>query len=321
MLAKSTKVSLGSKKQKLTLVGRSRAGEATAFALPELKWFFDCGALVQGWKPKVVFLTHTHSDHAHYLTHVKDEKHPPIIYLPTEASQFVKAHLIAYQEMTECKTHREIQESGSYVEGIKLKPVEAGDRISFKQGGSTFIVRTLQMHHRVPCVGYSIFQKRETLKDEFGSLPGKEIGRLKKEGVCISDSVEEPLVCFMGDTTVQAFHNHPEILEQHERIVIECSFIMDEDIERAATTTHMHWNDLRPIVEANPSTMFFLTHFSLKYSSLAIRQFFCQVQLEMGNVHPMLDEEEVIQAWQKQGLDSQEVPMCRCEVCVTVLYR
>ena len=114
------------------------------------------------------------------------------------------------------------------------------------------------MCHRVPCVGYSIFRIQEKLKEEYRSLPGMEIGKLKKQGVAITDRVEAPVLCFMGDTTVQAFHDHPEILEQHSVIVVECSFLLDDDVQRAKTTTHMHWNDLRPIVEANPETLLLL---------------------------------------------------------------
>lgn len=144
MLAKSTALSIGMQ----TIVGRSRAGDGTCFAIPELRWMFDCGALIQGWKPRIVFLSHTHSDHVHFLTQMKNEINPPLIYLPFEAEPFVKAHLMAHQEMTDCMTEAESQEGGEYKVDLILRPTKPGEEIKFRQGGTEFVVRTLRMDHR-----------------------------------------------------------------------------------------------------------------------------------------------------------------------------
>jgi ribonuclease Z len=314
MLTKTTSLAVGRNGERNTLVGRSRAGDGTCFAVPELKWMFDCGALIQGWKPRVIFLTHTHSDHAHFLTHIKNEENPPLIYLPVEAESFVKAHLIAHQEMTDCMTEEESQQGVKYKVDYILRPTKPGEEITFRQGGTEYVTRTLRMTHRIPCLGYSIFKMRSRLKDEYIGLPGREIGRLRKEGVEVTVSYEEPLICFMGDTTGAVFSEHPEILKQHKVIVVECSFIYDEDIPRAEKTKHMHWNDLRPHLVAHPETLFVLTHFSLKYSSLSLRRFFREQGYE--NVHPMLVQEEVVEEWnKKKNQDSGNAPMCNCGIC------
>ncbi|CAJ1936680.1 unnamed protein product [Cylindrotheca closterium] len=311
-LAKSTAIPLDvSKGQKFTLVGRSRAGDGTSFGIPELKWMFDCGALVQGWKPRRIFITHGHSDHVHFLPHMKNANNPPPIHLPEELSPHVQGFFRAHQAMSDCMSEDESQNGGKYEEDYTLQPTKSGEQIEFSQGGNQFIVHILKMEHRVPCIGYSIFKLQKALKKEYVGLPGKEIGNLRKNGVEVNEIKEEPFLCFMGDTTHAVFERHPEIFH-HKLVVVECSFIDEGSIERAKTTKHMHWFDLKPYVEANPDTTFVLIHFSLKYSSLKIRQFFRQEQETLPNVHPLLLEEEVEQEWKKANPSGDgEYPKCK----------
>jgi len=283
---------------------------------------FDCGALIQGWKPKRIFITHGHSDHVHFLPHMKDANNPPPILLPEELSPFVQGFIRAHQAMSDCMTEAESQEGGTYEEDYTLQPTQPGEQIEFSQGkkSNKFIVNIIKMNHRVPCIGYSIFQQRYGLKEEYKGLPGKEIGNLRKLGVQVNEMKEEPLICFMGDTTHVVFETHPEILQQHNLIVIECSFIDEKDLERAKTTKHMHWFDLKPFVEANPDTLFVLIHFSLKYSSLKIRQFFRKEQESLPNVHPVLLEEEVEEQWKKANptAGADEYPKCKSRLSLRI---
>ena len=309
LLAETTSFALG---DSTTLVGRSRAGDATAFCIPELKWVFDCGTRVQTWKPKTIFLTHTHSDHVHSLFQFRDEDRPPTIYLPKVAVPFVEACLKAYQEMTDCG--ESATETETKKQDYILRGTEPNEEILLSQGGNKFTIRTISMDHRIPCLGYSIFKIQSRLKDEYKGLPGKEIGQLKKSGVEITTSVEKPYFCFMGDTTAKVFADYPEIPIQHSTIVVECSFIDAKSKERAKITKHMHWDDLQPIVASHPNTMFVLIHFSLKYSALTLRKFFQEQQLQYDNIHPMLIEREVEEQWEATG-EPGPCPRCNCRVC------
>jgi len=171
-------------------------------------------------------------------------------------------------------------------------------------------------------LGFSIFKIQEQLKKEYENLPGREIGRMKKEGVQMSDTFEEPFICFLGDTTATVFEQHPEILELHKTIVVECSFIDEASLERAQTTMHMHWNDLEPYVKANANVMFLLTHFSLKYSCLELREFFNAKHDLYPNIHPMLLDDEIKEMWLRKRSqkgpseeDESTPPSCSCRLC------
>lgn len=321
MLAPTTSVVLRCGKSDHKLTGRSRAGDGTSFVVPELKWMFDCGALIEGWIPRIVFLSHTHSDHCHYLTRIISDEHPPIVYLPAEAESYVKAHLVAYKQMTECTTSMDLSEGhtdDTFDFQCTIKPTLPGEEIFIRQSGQRFVVRTLKMVHRVPCLGYSIFKIQEKLKAEYEGMPGREIGNLKKAGIEVTQSQEIPFLCFLGDTTDGVFGNHPEILEQHKVVIVECSFVDEGSMERAKETTHMHWENLRPHVEAHHDVLFVLTHFSLKYTSLELREFFCQQQQRYDNIHPMLLEGEIEACWIRRSKatdGSIKPPKCQCRIC------
>lgn len=294
-----------------TLVGRSRAGDATAFAIPELKWLFDCGTRVQPWKPHTIFLTHTHSDHVHHLFRFREKDRPPTIYLPKAGVPFVEACLKAYQEMIDCESStNEPGETPTQADYI-LRATQPNEEFVVSQGGNKFVVRTLSMDHRIPCLGYSIFKLQSRLKDEYKGR--NDIRELRKSGVQVTTTEEKPLFCFLGDTTASVFEQYPELPRQHSVVVVECSFIDDQSKERATITKHMHWDDLQPIVAAHPATMFVLIHFSLKYSALKLRNFFREQQYD--NIHPMLVEREVEEQWKATG-EEGPCPTCRCRVCL-----
>lgn len=304
----------GPKRPSIQLIGRSRAGDGTSFAIPELKWLFDCGALIQGWKPRVVFLTHTHSDHVHFLTHIKSEEQPPLILLPEESATFVRASMKAYQEMTDCRTEAESQDGGTYAVDYILRPTKVGEVIPLEHGNNKFVVHTLRMDHRIPCLGYSIYKIQTHLREEYVGLSGPEIGRLRKSGVEVTVNEEVPYMCFMGDTTAKVFGDYPDILKEHTVIVVECSFVDVDSKHRADTTKHTHWDDLQPYVASHPDTMFILTHFSLKYSALRLRNFFRDQQHIYNNIHPMLVESEVKRQWSNSN-EIGDVPRCNCRIC------
>lgn len=52
---------------KLTLIGRSRAADATGFYIPELCFALDAGAVACDQFGYHIFITHTHTDHVHMV--------------------------------------------------------------------------------------------------------------------------------------------------------------------------------------------------------------------------------------------------------------
>jgi len=266
-----------------TLEGYSRAGQATSLVIPQLRLVFDAGTQVQNWNPSAVLISHTHMDHVDSLYRMISVEKPPPVFLGAGALPFVENFLQSYHSM--CNMSSEPAQAKNF----DLRPVSVNDTFELSYKSNKLLIRVLQCDHRIPCNGYSVFLLVPKLRAEYSSLSGAEKGNLAKQGVKLHTIMQEPLICFLGDTTHNVFQTHPEILEQHRFIVVECTFINTDDksIQKAKETKHMCWQSLHPIIKDNPRVTFVLTHFSLRHSEKDIYEALSACE----NVHVMLATE------------------------------
>ena len=125
-----------------------------------------------------------------------------------------------------------------------------------------------------------IYGKKIKLKEEYLGLNGKEIVELKKKGININKIVDNPFLCFLGDTDKTVLLD--ETLYKYKTIMVECTFLpigVDNDIPQADKTKHIHWNYLEPTINAHPENFFILYHFSQRYTRDEISNFFQGVNL------------------------------------------
>ncbi|HAA55349.1 MAG TPA: hypothetical protein DCE42_11370 [Myxococcales bacterium] len=254
----------------LTFSGYSRAADATGFSVPELGWVLDAGCVTHSQRPDYVFVTHTHTDHSHQLVYLKSRRKPPVICLPKEAASILERFLTASQNLTDQYTLGEPRE---LTRAYDLVGVDASSVFRIARGNRPIEVNVVQCDHTVPCVGYVFTEVRRKLEDAYIGLPGKEIAKLRQEGVEIMKESRFPMFAFLGDTTPLVFERHPEILEA-PLVFTECSFLDKEHLDVAVRTKHTMWDDLEPIIASNPNTLFVLTHFSHRYDFAEIRAFF-----------------------------------------------
>jgi ribonuclease BN (tRNA processing enzyme) len=193
----------------------------------------------------------------------------------------------------------------------QLVPVEAGQTwvLDIKQG-MEYSCTSIPCHHRIDCLGYSITcRNTRVLLPEYRSLTGPEIGQLRQNGVEIyGTGPVEPVLTWLGDTTHTVFENID--WTSSKALVVECTYLDDDDAARAQHTQHMHWNELRPVIEQHPDTLFVLIHFSLKHSQLCLRQTFRPYR----NIHPVLIQEQIEEEWNKSG-ENEPAPVCNCFLC------
>jgi ribonuclease Z len=233
---------------------------ATAFRW-ETKIQFDAGMAVWPSRPKHLFLTHTHADHVQCLCQelIRGGSSLCRVYFPAAEERKIVAHLQAFQTLVRDDNDDEATSLEAYF-NIELKPVAKGSELRIERD---VIVRVVEGTHRKVCNGYSLLREKKNLKTEYIGIDGAELGALRKQGVEISQVALEPLFCFLGDTRPDVFHHHPELLQTHHTVMMECTFC--DDPARAVETGHTDWSELEPIMAANPQVLFVLQHFSVRY--------------------------------------------------------
>jgi len=239
------------------------------FSIPELKIGLDAGGC-RGRQPPYVFLTHSHTDHSCDIPYLYSRKEGATIYCPKENVDYLNNYIRSEIELNACDKIKE-----ELLPPSQLIPVDAGDNVHFgtKSNPNQYRVHVIKCIHAVPCVGYLFSEKLSKLKEQYKNLTGKDLGALRKEGVEISDEFYRPLFGYIGDSHYTVLENNPIIFE-YPVIIVECTFIDGETVDRANRDGHIHWTQLEPIVVSHPNNTFVLIHFSCRYKESEIHQFF-----------------------------------------------
>ncbi len=221
----------------LTLWGRSRAADSTGFVIPELEIQLDAGVIVSSAKPKVVLISHSHADHSFRTTHLTSRTVVPTFFVPRGLEPFFHRFIRAASELSGNTTELEWEEN------CKLVGVEPNDTFLLPHKRD-FRVRVFEMDHSVKTVGFGLSKVKQKLKAEFAGLRGDAIGKLRQEGVAVTEELEEKLFVFCGDTTPKCFEISPDLLT-YPIVIVECSFLFEEDAKKAADSKHTLWKDLK----------------------------------------------------------------------------
>ena len=267
------------KDTEFTLIGFSIAALRTNFFVKELNVMFDAG-LSSNYAPTALFITHLHSDHfINCSWHFNpDDKKDMKIYVPkgnkTRIQNFIEASHPYNGDMSNPGMH------GAYSVVEVLKDETSTIEIKGKQ----YILEIIGCDHTVHCVGYGLTEIKKKLKKEYLGLKGQEIKELKESGVEINEYIHKSFFLYLGDTAKNVLLD--EKITKYTTIMIECTFIADEDEDRAELVKHMHWKHMNDFVQAHPNTTFILYHFSGKYKREYIKEFFDNINLP--NVIPWI---------------------------------
>ena len=264
-----------------SLMGYSIAALRTNFYIKELGLMLDAGLSIAKVTINHMLITHCHSDHIatlpfHIYSYKENEKIK--IYIP----KGIEKHIKDFIEITYLlSSHTFPEEEGIKREDLylynfyELIIVEPGMILDINIKKSNFGLEIFKCYHQVPCVGYGIFEKRKKLKEEYVNLKGKEIGELRKKGIEINYEYQFKFLCYLGDTSKDIFNNEQwDKIIQYKNIVIECTFIKDDDLEQADKTFHIHWKFIEPIIDKYKDNIFILIHFSQRYDTSELIEFF-----------------------------------------------
>ena len=261
------------------LIGYSIAALRSNFLIKSLKIMFDAGLSVN-YFCEYIFLTHTHSDHSASLQfHIFS---PNIkVYVPytwkEKVDKFLEASHIISADTPFDKTNVEYQIIG-------IKPNDEWEIIANKK---PFKINSYACDHSIDCLAYGFSEKIKYLKEEYKSLAGNELGKLRKNGIIIEDYKYIPRFIYIGDTTEEVLKKNTNIF-MYPIIIIECTFLLEEDLNQARETKHCHWITLRPYIIEHPECMFILYHFSQRYKPNEIEEFFKINHL--NNIYPWISK-------------------------------
>ena len=266
----------------LSIVGLGRSADASTYFIPELSIVFDAGMHIKSLNPKTVLLTHGHRDHIGALP-VHAQRGAKIM-TPKAISKLVRRFLLSEaqlnygQEQTDAETIAALGE-------FDIAGVEDGDEILLPKSCYTGSPTPLGVHvfkapHKdgVPAVSYGLYRSKNRLKEEFQSLPKSELGKLIQKDVKITESYNEGLLFYTGDTTIDLLRTRwEEILPKYRHIIHEVTFLgqpsseMDDSSKRKG---HTHYSLLHPWILAFPQVTFICVHWSLRYSREDVLEYF-----------------------------------------------
>ncbi len=234
----------------LSVIGYSVAGEESVVAVPELDVCFDIGKAPDQIIPiNNVLLTHGHIDHsagiAYYLSHRNFcGQSPGTILAPPALMGPIRQILSAWGQLDGTNVPAEL---------VEVKP---GDEYNVKPN---LIARVFPTKHSRDSVGYTIIEKRKKLKPEYRELNGPQLVELKRQGIPIDDPLEFPLVTYLGDTQCVDY-SQLDYIANSKILITECTFYIDDHLDRASAGRHIHINDFAAMLEKLNNEHIIVTH-------------------------------------------------------------
>jgi ribonuclease Z len=239
------------------LTGYSISAIRTAFYIDGLRLMLDCG-LPHNKTPNYIAITHGHSDHFYEVGHGIAERFTVIC--PREIKPRLQSFLDTVQDLNET-THR--------IEKDIIIGLSKNDSMPLNEN---YMLETFECFHTIPTIGYGVYQKVKRLKPEFHGLSKKEIVAIKESGIELTTDEKKYILCYLCDTNINVFQDTRIFL--YPTIMIECTFLGPDTIERANERFHINWLQLEPVVQKHPDNDFILFHWSNMYKPHEIKEYF-----------------------------------------------
>ena len=246
----------------MKLEGLSVAGVETCIEVPSLRLVLDIGRCTRSAvNHPLVLVSHGHLDHMGAVAQHAARRSM----MRMGESTYVVPTAVA-------KDVEELFNAAGRLDGQviprRVVPLEPGQDFEIAKHRW---VRPFETYHRVPSQGYTVWERRHRLRDEFRGLPGEKLGELRKKGVNIDESRDVALLSFTGDTRIEVLERTPE-LQQTETLIMETTFIDQRvDVEGARSTGHIHLDEVLERAALLPAEVV-MSHFSARYTDEDVRR-------------------------------------------------
>jgi len=263
--------------------GYSRAAHRTGILIRGLDIILDAGLDVQKAFTHV-FISHQHYDHVIYLPqytfNVVDGQIINVI-STDEILSNIKPWFASAIRMTKDINLKATIDSVLSIASTKFISLEFEKYYEFKNGSEEWRTELFKCSHSVDSVGFGFQVKKNKLKKEYEGIAQREIKKIKSEGIDITYPIFEKIFLFLGDTDKRIIQN--EKIFEYPTIIMECTYIYDDEKILAKKNKHIHWDDIKEIIQSRQCIQFILIHFSMKYSTTEIKEFFNKQELKNLN--------------------------------------
>jgi ribonuclease Z len=266
----------------IEIEGVSIAGHESFYKVPAFHALLDFGRAPEDTVSyATIYLTHGHLDHAAGLAHHASRRRlaglpPARVFVPEEAVADLETWISASERL----------EKVDY--GVRVVASRPGDRVLLRRD---LELTVLPGRHRVPTVGFLFSEVKHKLKDDLAGRTGAEIADLRARGVEVTRREEIPLLAYPGDCGVEIFDAAPELFRARV-LLIECSFLLPDDVDRARKYEHLHLTDFLDRADLFQNESIVLTHFSQRYRHEEIREALRALPASLASrVIPFLSEE------------------------------
>ncbi|KAL3528264.1 hypothetical protein ACH5RR_012920 [Cinchona calisaya] len=257
-----------------SIEGVSIGGHETCVIVPQLKAAFDIGRCPsRAVHQNFLFITHAHLDHIgglpmYVATRGLYGLKPPTVFVPPCIKEDVDKLFDIHRAMSEVELN------------FDLVALDVGETYEMR---NDLIVRPFTTHHVIPSQGYVIYSVRKKLRKQYVHLKGKQIEKLKKSGVEITNTIMCPEVAFTGDTRSDFFLDPCNADALRAKILITEATFLDENVtvEHARDHGHMHLFEIMEHAQWIRSKAIILTHFSSRYNIEDIRQAISRLQTKV----------------------------------------
>ncbi len=233
------------------------AGMGTTFFFPEYKVCIDVAqGLPHTFRANTYLITHAHLDHS-----------AGIPYIISQKALLGMKHATFYMPGAMVEPLTRIMKEWGYVDGhtyhFVFREAVPGEEIEVSTNIFAVPFPTV---HRVPSVGYTLYERKKKLKPEFAGKTEADIRALREEKVKITEIVKTPLFSYTGDTQIEFWERNPEVLKS-KILCVEATYIdKTKTVAEAREWGHTHLDEILPLLPEFQGEKLIVTHISSRYS-------------------------------------------------------
>lgn len=257
------------------LVAFSVSGVSTYVMAPAMDACFDLGhCAVEAARLRNVLLSHVHQDHSlgvirHRVLRQMWGDSPSKVYVPEESREALVAVLRAVEAMEQREPSATLERD---VIGVR-----AGESFALSK---RLEVQAFDVTHRIASRGYTVIERRRSLKAQFSGAPGAELRAARERGEELYDYHSHRALTYVGDSTIETLTSVPD-LGDCDVLWLEATHLGDTDPAVSAKYGHTHLDELVALFRKRPAVFgrahIVLKHWSMRYGRDELHRAFAGV--------------------------------------------